>query len=130
MAPLTGIAYASNWLISKLNLNSLSVKTTRVTTNDTGNIKLVLVPSSECGESLQIIYSSLLLSNSITTEGTASNPPNAVRYLGVDSWPVNHKKTHRIYCLEGLNLWRKRPRRHVSAAHRQQRLILSGVGQC
>ncbi|SQI72641.1 transposase IS3 [Salmonella enterica subsp. houtenae serovar Houten] len=34
-----------------------------------------------------------------------------------EGWPVNH----RIYCLEGLNLRRKRPRRHVSAAHRQQR---------
>ena len=32
MAPLTGIAFASNWLISKLNLNSLFVKTTRMTT--------------------------------------------------------------------------------------------------
>ncbi|ERM12517.1 hypothetical protein L585_17660 [Pantoea ananatis BRT175] len=31
MAPLTGIAFASNWLISKLNLNPLSVKTTRMT---------------------------------------------------------------------------------------------------
>ena len=33
MAPLTGIAFASNWLISKLNLNRLAVKTTRMTTN-------------------------------------------------------------------------------------------------
>jgi hypothetical protein len=33
MAPLTGIAFASNWLINKLNLNSFSVKTTRMTTN-------------------------------------------------------------------------------------------------
>lgn len=34
MAPLTGIAFASNWLISKLNLESLSVKTTRMTTSE------------------------------------------------------------------------------------------------
>ncbi|KMH47421.1 transposase [Klebsiella variicola] len=47
-----------------------------------------------------------------------------------EGWPVNHKKTHRIYCLEGLNLRRKRPRRHVSAAHRQQRPVLTGVDQC
>ncbi|BEN66695.1 hypothetical protein SMKC072_45170 [Serratia marcescens] len=47
-----------------------------------------------------------------------------------EGWPVNQKKTHRIYCLEGLNLRRKRPRRHVSAAHRQQRPILTGVDQC
>ncbi len=33
LAPLTGIAFASNWLISKLNQNPLSVKTTRMTTN-------------------------------------------------------------------------------------------------
>lgn len=32
MAPLTGIAFANKWLISKLNLNPLSVKTTRMTT--------------------------------------------------------------------------------------------------
>ncbi|HDX8902251.1 TPA: hypothetical protein RQN97_000181 [Klebsiella michiganensis] len=32
LAPLTGIAFASNWLISKLNLNSISVKTTKMTT--------------------------------------------------------------------------------------------------
>ena len=32
LAPLTGIAFASNWLIIKLILNSLFVKTTRMTT--------------------------------------------------------------------------------------------------
>ncbi|WP_440515063.1 IS3 family transposase [Serratia sarumanii] len=47
-----------------------------------------------------------------------------------EGWLVNHKKTHRIYCLEGLNLRRKRPRRHVSAARRQQRPILTHVDQC
>ena len=36
MAPLTGIAFASNWLKNKLNLNSISVKTTRMTTNGCG----------------------------------------------------------------------------------------------
>ncbi|OVT68142.1 hypothetical protein BME38_17370 [Klebsiella pneumoniae] len=30
-----------------------------------------------------------------------------------EGWPVNLKKTHRIYCLEGLNLRKKRPRMHV-----------------
>lgn len=29
-----------------------------------------------------------------------------------EGWLINYKKTHRIYCLEGLNLRRKRPRRH------------------
>jgi len=33
MAPLTGIAFASNWLICKLNLKTLPVKTTKMTTN-------------------------------------------------------------------------------------------------
>lgn len=32
LAPLTGVAFASNWLIKKLNLNSVSVKTTKLTT--------------------------------------------------------------------------------------------------
>ncbi|ADC57535.1 conserved hypothetical protein [Klebsiella variicola At-22] len=32
MAPLTGIAFANNWLISKLILKALPVKTTRMTT--------------------------------------------------------------------------------------------------
>ncbi len=36
MAPLTGIAFASNWLINKLNLNALSVKTT------------IMTPSKKC----------------------------------------------------------------------------------
>lgn len=33
LAPLTGIAFAINWLIGKLNLNGWVVKTTRMTTN-------------------------------------------------------------------------------------------------
>ena len=32
-----------------------------------------------------------------------------------EGWPVNRKKTHRIYCLEVLNLQRTHTRRHVSA---------------
>ncbi|CAM3991285.1 hypothetical protein RABR111495_22350 [Rahnella bruchi] len=36
LAPLTGIAFASNWLINKKILNSLSVKTTRMTTDSCG----------------------------------------------------------------------------------------------
>ena len=38
-----------------------------------------------------------------------------------EGWLVNHKKVHRIYCEEGLNLRSKRPRRRVSAAHRMER---------
>ncbi|MGD1723359.1 hypothetical protein ACP6EC_01370, partial [Klebsiella pneumoniae subsp. pneumoniae] len=33
LAPLTGIAFAFKWLISKLNLNCDAVKTTKMTTN-------------------------------------------------------------------------------------------------
>lgn len=43
---------------------------------------------------------------------------------------MNHKKVHRIYCEEGLNLRSKRPRRHVSAAHRLERPELSSIDQC
>jgi len=45
-------------------------------------------------------------------------------------WHVNHKKVHRIYCEEGLNLRRKRPRRTVAAANRLDRPELTGVDQC
>ncbi|QNM97637.1 IS3 family transposase [Chitinimonas koreensis] len=41
-----------------------------------------------------------------------------------------HKKTYRIYCEEGLNLRRKRPRRHVAAAHRQERPMISSLNDC
>ena len=33
-------------------------------------------------------------------------------------WPDNHKRVHRLYCLEGLPLRSKRPRRNRAAAHR------------
>lgn len=47
-----------------------------------------------------------------------------------ESWRVNHNKTHRIYCLEGINPLRKRPRRHISTVHRKQRPILMHIDQC
>ncbi|HED1244715.1 TPA: IS3 family transposase [Enterobacter bugandensis] len=47
-----------------------------------------------------------------------------------EGWLINHKKTHRIYCLEGLNLRTKRPRRHVTARHRRVRPEVSAVDQC
>lgn len=47
-----------------------------------------------------------------------------------EGWRVNHKKTHRIYVEEGLNLRRKRPRRRVAAAHRLERPVLTGSDQC
>ena len=39
-----------------------------------------------------------------------------------EGWPDNHKRVHRLYCLEGLNLRSKRPRRNRAAAHRLERL--------
>lgn len=47
-----------------------------------------------------------------------------------EGWLINHKKTHRIYCLEGLNLRTKRPRRHVTARHRHVRPEVSAADQC
>jgi putative transposase len=47
-----------------------------------------------------------------------------------EGWVINHKKTYRIYCEEGLNLRSKRPRRRVSAAHRIERPELSSIDQC
>ena len=47
-----------------------------------------------------------------------------------EGWLINHKKTYRIYCEEGLNLRRKRPRRRVAAAHRMERPDVSSVNTC
>ena len=38
-----------------------------------------------------------------------------------EGWRVNHKRVYRIYREEGLNLRRKRPRRHVSGSRRMDR---------
>ena len=38
-----------------------------------------------------------------------------------EGWEINHKRVYRLYCEEGLHLRSKRPRRHVSAAHREPR---------
>lgn len=49
-----------------------------------------------------------------------------------EGWLINHKKTYRIYCEEGLNLRRKRPRPRcrVAAAHRMERPEISTVNAC
>lgn len=41
----------------------------------------------------------------------------------------NHKRMHRIYCEEGLNLRSKRPRRSRASAHRMDRIELLGMNQ-
>ena len=38
-----------------------------------------------------------------------------------EGWRVNHKRIYRIYGEEGLNLRRRRPRRHVSGSRRMDR---------
>jgi len=46
-----------------------------------------------------------------------------------EGWHVNHKKVYRIYCENGLNLRRKRPKRRVSAACREKRPAVSNIDQ-
>jgi putative transposase len=47
-----------------------------------------------------------------------------------EGWRDNHKRVHRLYRLEGLNLRNKRPRRNRTAAHRLERPQLSSIHQC
>lgn len=49
--------------------------------------------------------------------------------LAREGWKINHKRVYRLYCEEGLHLRRKRPRRHVSAAHREPRDVASRPNQ-
>jgi putative transposase len=47
-----------------------------------------------------------------------------------EGWPDNHKRVHRLYKLEGLNLRSLRPRRNRAAAHRQQWGQVSNLHEC
>ena len=47
-----------------------------------------------------------------------------------EGWQINHKRTYRLYCLEGLNLRYRKPRRHKSSTSRIQRLPAEHVNQC
>lgn len=47
-----------------------------------------------------------------------------------EGWVDNHKRVHRIYKEEGLNLRSKRPRRSKSGAHRLERLANIEIYQC
>ncbi len=47
-----------------------------------------------------------------------------------EGWHVNHKRVHRIYCLAGLNLRSKRPKRRRAAAHRLARPEVAEANDC
>lgn len=47
-----------------------------------------------------------------------------------EGWCINHKRTYRLYCLEGLNLRYKRPRRHKSSSQRITRLPATRINEC
>lgn len=47
-----------------------------------------------------------------------------------EEWQVNRKCTYRLYCLEGLNLRYKKPRRHKSSSQRVTRLPATEVNEC
>ncbi len=47
-----------------------------------------------------------------------------------EGWADNHKRVHRVYKEEGLNLRSKRPRRSKSAAHRLERPLFNSLHEC
>ena len=47
-----------------------------------------------------------------------------------EGWPINLKRTYRLYCLEGLNLRYKKPRRHKSSSQRIARSPASQINEC
>lgn len=47
-----------------------------------------------------------------------------------EGWPDNHKRVHRLYKLEGLNLRSLRPRRCRTAAHRLEQVPATNLHAC
>ena len=47
-----------------------------------------------------------------------------------EGWLINHKRTYRIYCLEGLHLRQKRPRRYISGSRRMMRPQVERPNAC
>ena len=48
-------------------------------------------------------------------------------YLRREGWMINHKRVYRLYCQEGLQLRRKRPKRRVAAKLRHDRAPIAGT---
>jgi putative transposase len=46
-----------------------------------------------------------------------------------EGWKVNHKRVYRLYRLEGLGMRSKKPRRHVTACRRMERLMVTEVNE-
>ena len=46
-----------------------------------------------------------------------------------EGWKINHKREYRLNRMEGLSMRLKRPRRHVMAAHRQNRPAAGAINE-
>ncbi len=46
-----------------------------------------------------------------------------------EGWKVNHNRVYRLYCLEELGIRPKKPRRHVTACRRMERLAATEVNE-
>lgn len=55
---------------------------------------------------------------------------NLLSWLRREGWPDNHKRVHRLYKLEGLNLRSLRPRRCRAAAHRLEQVPATNLHVC
>ena len=47
-----------------------------------------------------------------------------------EGWQVNHKRVYRLYCQENLTVRTKRPRRHVTAKAREDRVTAGRMNDC
>lgn len=47
-----------------------------------------------------------------------------------EGWQINHKRVHRLYCLEGLNLRAKGKKKRVRSLKRPERLTATSINEC